>query len=86
VKKEEIERKIAERAYFYFAERGYVHGHDFEDWIRAEKEILEELNSTKRKKSGSTTRKRTTSSRKRTTKAKSTKTQNTSRRTRTKSK
>lgn len=28
-----------EKAYFYFVERGYAHGHDREDWARAEKEV-----------------------------------------------
>jgi hypothetical protein len=31
--------KIRERAYELFAERGCEHGHDLEDWMRAEKEI-----------------------------------------------
>ena len=44
---EELRRKIAERAYFYFLERGGEHGHDIEDWLRAEREVLTELNQTR---------------------------------------
>lgn len=32
---------IAKRAYQLFAQRGYVHGSDREDWITAEKELLQ---------------------------------------------
>lgn len=31
---------IAARAYFLFLERGRTHGHDWEDWLQAEKELL----------------------------------------------
>ena len=34
---EEIIRK---RAYRFFEERGYEHGHDVEDWLKAEAEIM----------------------------------------------
>jgi hypothetical protein len=30
---------IAERAYVRFCERGYVHGHDVEDWLLAEQDL-----------------------------------------------
>ena len=40
---EELHRRIAERAYFRFARRGGVHGHDVEDWFHAEAEILKEI-------------------------------------------
>ena len=30
---------IARRAYELFAERGYGHGHDVEDWLQAEAEV-----------------------------------------------
>jgi len=39
----EIDRAIAERAYEIFEERGYAHGNDLEDWLRAEAEMLEPL-------------------------------------------
>ena len=32
--------EIAVLAHRYFAERGYQHGHDAEDWFRAEQELL----------------------------------------------
>lgn len=32
---------VADRAYFRFVERGYAHGHDFEDWIVAERELAD---------------------------------------------
>lgn len=28
------------RAYRFFEERGHEHGHDLEDWLRAEAEVL----------------------------------------------
>ena len=28
------------RAYRFFEERGYEHGHDLDDWLRAEAEVL----------------------------------------------
>jgi HSP20 family molecular chaperone IbpA len=35
-----IHRRIAERAYSYFEESGYVHGNDLGNWLKAEREIL----------------------------------------------
>lgn len=32
--------QIATLAHRYWAERGFEHGHDAEDWIRAEQELL----------------------------------------------
>jgi hypothetical protein len=34
------EEIIRVRAYHFFEERGYEHGHDLEDWLRAETEIM----------------------------------------------
>jgi hypothetical protein len=34
------EEIIRIRAYFLFEQRGYEHGHDLEDWIQAEAEVL----------------------------------------------
>lgn len=31
---------IARRAYKLFADRGFIHSHDLEDWFRAERELL----------------------------------------------
>jgi hypothetical protein len=32
-------KAVAERAYQLFLARGGEHGHDFEDWVRAEQEL-----------------------------------------------
>ena len=32
--------EIADRAYHLFLQRGGEHGHDWEDWLRAERELL----------------------------------------------
>ena len=34
------EEIIRNRAYQFFEERGYEHGHDVDDWLRAEAEIM----------------------------------------------
>jgi Protein of unknown function (DUF2934) len=34
--------EIGHRAYEIFLERGSVHGHDLDDWLRAEHELKEE--------------------------------------------
>ena len=36
---QELQEKIRQRAYELYLERGEEHGHDVEDWIRAEREI-----------------------------------------------
>lgn len=36
----QLQEAIARRAYDLFESRGYEHGRDFEDWLRAETEIL----------------------------------------------
>jgi hypothetical protein len=36
---QELEEKIRQRAYELYLERGQEHGHDVEDWTRAEQEI-----------------------------------------------
>lgn len=35
----DIQDAIRARAYKLYEERGYEHGHDFEDWLRAEHEV-----------------------------------------------
>lgn len=35
-----LEEEIRERAYELYVERGYEDGHDTEDWLRAEAEVL----------------------------------------------
>lgn len=39
----ELYHSIANRAYEFFAGRGYTDGHDLEDWLWAEKELLHPL-------------------------------------------
>ena len=34
-----IEQQIRERAYGYFVERGGAHGHELDDWLRAEAQL-----------------------------------------------
>lgn len=41
----DLQEAIRLRAYEYFQQRGYQHGADFEDWIRAEKEVHERFNA-----------------------------------------
>jgi len=36
----EIYDRIEKRAYELFEDRGFAHGHDFEDWLSAERELL----------------------------------------------
>lgn len=36
----ELYDKIAKRAFSFFELRGFTHGHDLEDWLRAETELL----------------------------------------------
>jgi Protein of unknown function (DUF2934) len=35
------ESDIAARAFSYYCERGFQHGSDIEDWLRAERELTE---------------------------------------------
>ncbi len=35
-----VERKIELRAYELYEERGRTHGHAFDDWLKAEAEVL----------------------------------------------
>jgi hypothetical protein len=36
----DIQQAVRVRAYELFEQRGCQHGHDFDDWLRAENEIL----------------------------------------------
>jgi hypothetical protein len=38
----ELHNRVALRAYQFFEDRGRIHGHDLDDWFRAEQEILSE--------------------------------------------
>ncbi len=37
---DDVQARIATRAYVLYAERGYRHGYALEDWLEAEREIL----------------------------------------------
>jgi hypothetical protein len=37
---EDLGSRLAERAYELYVQRGQEHGHDFEDWLEAERQIL----------------------------------------------
>ena len=39
---QELESQIRQRAYELFEARGREDGHDLEDWLRAEEEIMEQ--------------------------------------------
>ena len=41
---EEIHQLVEKKAYEIFEQRGYVHGHDLDDWLQAEQIIKTELN------------------------------------------
>jgi hypothetical protein len=41
---QDLGAQIAQRAYELHERRGKVHGHDFEDWLEAERQILSEKN------------------------------------------
>ena len=40
------ESEIARRAFELYCERGNQHGHDIDDWLRAERELREAVSST----------------------------------------
>ena len=39
----DLNKKIAARAYELFERRGKIHGHDVDDWLSAESEVVWEL-------------------------------------------
>jgi hypothetical protein len=43
MEKDELNALIAERAYFIAQRRGFEPGHDVEDWLQAEAEILDDF-------------------------------------------
>ncbi len=47
---ESLDEGIRKRAYQLFEERGGEHGHDIEDWLRAESQITGEMPVVGRKK------------------------------------
>lgn len=46
----ELHQRIAERAYERFQARGRIHGHDLEDWLAAERLVLNSLKFRKNNK------------------------------------
>ncbi len=38
-----LHRQIAEKAYELFQNRGRVHGHDLDDWVEAERQVMTTL-------------------------------------------
>jgi hypothetical protein len=45
---EDTRRRIAEAAYFRAKERGFAPGHELEDWIEAESEVMGRINGSHR--------------------------------------
>jgi hypothetical protein len=45
---DDIRRQIAEAAYLRAKERGFEPGHELEDWVEAESEVMGRINSTDR--------------------------------------
>ena len=44
VSAEEVRKLIAEAAYYRAKKRGFTPGHEVEDWVQAEAEVLQRLN------------------------------------------
>jgi hypothetical protein len=53
-----IRARIAERAYQLYEQRGYIDGHDDEDWLAAERLVLAELSAHAKKSAKSPSRRR----------------------------
>ena len=45
---EDTRRRIAEAAYFRAKQRNFAPGHELEDWIEAESEVMGRINGTER--------------------------------------
>jgi Protein of unknown function (DUF2934) len=45
---EDTRRRIAEAAYFRAKERGFAPGHELEDWVEAESEVMGRINGSDR--------------------------------------
>jgi hypothetical protein len=43
-----LKERIAERAHEKFVARGGLHGYDLEDWLEAEREVVEEIKAEKK--------------------------------------
>jgi hypothetical protein len=46
-RRDSITEAIARRAYELFLERGSQHGHDLDDWLRAERELFDAMQAYK---------------------------------------
>ena len=44
---EEVRQLISEAAYYRAKQRGFAPGHEMEDWVQAEAEVLGRLNGTR---------------------------------------
>lgn len=42
---EEVRKLVSEAAYYRAKQRGFAPGHELEDWVQAEAEVLRRLNS-----------------------------------------
>jgi hypothetical protein len=42
---EDVRKLISEAAYYHAKRRGFAPGHELEDWVQAEAEVLQRLNS-----------------------------------------
>jgi len=49
VKNQPTQEEIALRAYHIYVQRSYIAGNPLEDWLRAERELVEELTTPRRK-------------------------------------
>ena len=43
--RDEVERMIAEAAYYISAQRGFEPGHELDDWLAAEAQVLDRLSA-----------------------------------------
>jgi hypothetical protein len=48
VSSEETRRQIAEAAYYRAKQRGFAPGHELEDWVEAESEVMGRINGGER--------------------------------------
>ena len=44
------QKAIEKKAYQLFQKRGYTHGNDLDDWLKAEKEVVGKKNTTSKAK------------------------------------
>lgn len=56
-----LREQIARKSYEFYERRGWVHGHDTEDWLEAERVVLAEINIETKTKTKSVARPKTSS-------------------------